>query len=247
MNDKLEKWILITGAAKRVGAKMVEVLHSNGFNIVIHYNSSSEDASNLSAKLNQQRAGSSIIIGGNLTDDSAIETLIPNVIEQTGRLDVLINNASTFYPTPIENITLNDWDNLLGTNLKAPLFLSKHAAKYLKDSEGLIINIVDIHARKPLKNHPIYGSAKSGLAMLTKSLARDLAPSVRVNGIAPGMILWPENEPSESIKKSILDQIPLKRSGSPEDIASCALFLIKDAPYITGQIIPIDGGRSIGW
>ena len=247
MNDKLEKWILITGAAKRVGAKMAEVLHSNGFNIVIHYNSSSESANNLSAKLNQQRSGSSIIIGGNLTDDSAVETLIPSVIEQTGRLDVLINNASTFYPTPIENITLEDWDNLFGTNLKAPLFLSKHAAKYLKDSAGLIINIVDIHARKPLKNHPIYGPAKSGLAMLTKSLARDLAPSVRVNGIAPGMILWPENEPSESIKKSILDQIPLKRSGSTEDIANCALFLIKDAPYITGQIIPIDGGRSIGW
>ena len=247
MNDKLEKWILITGAAKRVGAKMDEVLHSNGFNIVIHYNSSSESANNLSARLNQQRSGSSIIIGGNLTDDSAVESLIPSVVEQTGRLDVLINNASTFYPTPIENITLEDWDNLFGTNLKAPLFLSKHAAKYLKDSAGLIINIVDIHARKPLKNHPIYGPAKSGLAMLTKSLARDLAPSVRVNGIAPGMILWPENEPSESIKKSILDQIPLKRSGSPEDIANCALFLIKDAPYITGQIIPIDGGRSIGW
>ena len=247
MNNKLEKWILITGAAKRVGAKMAEVLHSNGFNIVIHYNSSSESANNLSARLNQQRSGSSIIIGGNLTDDSAVESLIPSVVKQTGRLDVLINNASTFYPTPIENITLEDWDNLFGTNLKAPLFLSKHAAKYLKDSAGLIINIVDIHARKPLKNHPIYGPAKSGLAMLTKSLARDLAPSVRVNGIAPGMILWPENEPSESIKKSILDQIPLKRSGSPEDIANCALFLIKDAPYITGQIIPIDGGRSIGW
>ena len=247
MNDKLEKWILITGAAKRVGAKMAEVLHNNGFNIVIHYNSSSESANNLSARLNQQRSGSSIIIGGNLTDDSAVESLIPSVVKQTGRLDVLINNASTFYPTPIENITLEDWDNLFGTNLKAPLFLSKHAAKYLKESAGLIINIVDIHARKPLKNHPIYGPAKSGLAMLTKSLARDLAPSVRVNGIAPGMILWPENEPSESIKKSILDQIPLKRSGSPEDIANCALFLIKDAPYITGQIIPIDGGRSIGW
>ena len=247
MNDKLEKWILITGAAKRVGAKMAEVLHSNGFNIVIHYNSSSESANNLSARLNQQRSGSSIIIGGNLTDDSAVESLIPSVVKQTGRLDVLINNASTFYPTPIENITLEDWDNLFGTNLKAPLFLSKHAAKYLKESAGLIINIVDIHARKPLKNHPIYGPAKSGLAMLTKSLARDLAPSVRVNGIAPGMILWPENEPSESIKKSILDQIPLKRSGSPEDIANCALFLINNAPYITGQIIPIDGGRSIGW
>ena len=247
MNDKLEKWILITGAAKRVGAKMAEVLHSNGFNIVIHYNSSSESANNLSARLNQQRSGSSIIIGGNLTDDSAVESLIPSVVKQTGRLDVLINNASTFYPTPIENITLEDWDNLFGINLKAPLFLSKHAAKYLKDSAGLIINIVDIHARKPLKNHPIYGPAKSGLAMLTKSLARDLAPSVRVNGIAPGMILWPENEPSESIKKSILDQIPLKRSGSPEDIANCALFLINNAPYITGQIIPIDGGRSIGW
>lgn len=247
MNGKLKKWILITGAAKRVGAKMAELLHSNGFNIVIHYNSSSEAANNLSAKLNQERTGSSIIIGGNLTDDSAIETLIPNVIEQTGRLDVLINNASTFYPTPIEKITLEDWDNLFGTNLKAPLFLSKHAAKHLKDSEGSIINIVDIHARKPLKNHPVYGPAKSGLAMLTKSLAKDLAPSVRVNGIAPGMILWPENEPSEIIKNNILDQIPLKRSGSPEDIANCALFLIKEAPYITGQIIPIDGGRSIGW
>ena len=245
MNNKLQKWILITGAAKRVGAKMAEVLHSNGFNIVIHYNSSSDAASKLCSKLNQHRTESSIIIGGNLTDDSAIETLIPSVIEQTGRLDVLINNASTFYPTPIEKITLDDWDNLFGTNLKAPLFLSKHAAKHLKDSEGSIINIVDIHAKKPLKNHPVYGPAKSGLVMLTRSLARDLAPDVRVNGVAPGMILWPEKEPPENIKEKIIAQIPLRRSGSPQDIANTIKFLIEDADYMTGQIIAVDGGRGI--
>ena len=188
---------------------------------------------------------SAIAIGANLTDESEIDSLIPEVIKQTGQIDVLINNASTFYPTPIEDITNDDWNNLMGTNLKAPLFLCKYVTPYLKKSKGCIVNMVDIHASKPLRNHPIYGPAKSGLIMLTRSLARDLAPDVRVNGIAPGMILWPENEPSDEIKQKVIDQIPLKRSGEPEDIANTVLFLITQANYITGQIISVDGGRGI--
>jgi pteridine reductase len=204
-------------------------------------------ADQLCAQLNAKKQDSSFAIGTDLTDQDSLENLIPSLIEKTKRLDVLVNNASTFYPTPIEKVTLEDWDNLLGTNLKAPLFLSKYAAQYLKQSQGIIINIIDIHSKKPLKEHPIYGSAKSGLAMLTRSLASDLAPNVRVNGISPGLILWPENDPSEQIKNNILQQIPLKKIGNSEDIANCVLFLTEDAPYITGEIIAVDGGRSMGW
>ena len=247
MNDEYKKWALVTGGAKRIGATIVETLHNNGFNVAIHYNSSSDAADQLCAELNAKRQDSSIAIGADLIDQYALENLIPSLIETTQRLDVLVNNASTFYPTPIEKITLEDWENLFGTNLKAPLFLSKYAAQYLKQSQGTIINIIDIHSKKPLKDHPIYGSAKSGLAMLTRSLASDLAPDVRVNGISPGLILWPENNPSEQIKNNILQQIPLKKIGTSEDIANCVMFLIEDAPYITGEIIAVDGGRSMGW
>ena len=247
MNDEYKKWALVTGGGKRIGATIVETLHNKGFNVAIHYNSSSDVADQLCAQLNLKNQDSSIAIGADLTDQNSLENLIPLLIEKTKRLDVLINNASTFYPTPIEKITLEDWDNLLGTNLKAPLFLSKYAAQYLKQSQGIIINIIDIHSKKPLKEHPIYGSAKSGLAMLTRSLASDLAPDVRVNGISPGLILWPENNPSEQIKNNILQQIPLKKIGNSEDIANCVLFLIEDAPYITGEIFAVDGGRSMGW
>ncbi len=245
MNNQDKKWVLITGGAKRIGAMIARTLHDEGMNLIIHYNTSSDDANKLCAEINSSRVDSAIAIGANLTNQSEVDHLIPEIIKQTGQLDVLINNASTFYPTPIENITLDDWDNLVGTNLKAPLFLCKHAAPYLKESKGCIVNMIDIHAKKPLKNHPIYGPAKSGLAMLTRSLARDLAPDVRVNGIAPGMILWPENEPSDEIKQTVIDQIPLKRSGDPEDIANAALFLITQANYMTGQIISVDGGRGI--
>ena len=247
MNDKFKKWALVTGGAKRIGATIAETLHNNGFNVAIHYNSSSDSAEQLCAQFNAKKQDSSIAIGANLLDQSSLENLIPSLIEKTKRLDVLVNNASTFYPTPIEKIALEDWENLFGTNLKAPLFLSKYAAKYLRQSRGTIINIIDIHSKKPLKDHPIYGSAKSGLAMLTRSLASDLAPAVRVNGISPGLILWPENNPSDQVKNNILQQIPLKKIGTSEDIANCVLFLIEDAPYITGEIIAVDGGRSMGW
>ena len=247
MNDKFKKWALVTGGAKRIGATIAETLHNNGFNVAIHYNSSSDSAEQLCAQFNAKKQDSSIAIGADLLDQSSLENLIPSLIEKTKRLDVLVNNASTFYPTPIEKIALEDWENLFGTNLKAPLFLSKYAAKYLRQSRGTIINIIDIHSKKPLKDHPIYGSAKSGLAMLTRSLASDLAPNVRVNGISPGLILWPENNPSDQVKNNILQQIPLKKIGTSEDIANCVLFLIEDAPYITGEIIAVDGGRSMGW
>ena len=245
MNDQDNKWVLITGGAKRIGAEVAKILHARGMNLAIHYNSSNQDAESLSHELNVVRANSAMVFGANLTSDDALEGLIPNVLSKTGRLDVLINNASTFYPTPIDDITHDDWDNLIGTNLKAPMFLCKHAAQYLRKTKGSIINMVDIHASKPLSNHPIYGPAKSGLAMLTRSLARDLAPDVRVNGVAPGMILWPEKEPSENIKEKIIAQIPLRRSGSPKDIANAIRFLIEDADYMTGQIIAVDGGRGI--
>ena len=247
MNDTNNKWALITGGSKRIGAKMAETLHDAGINIAIHFNSSSDSATELCAQLNAKRADSSITLKADLTNQEALEHLVPSLIEQTRRLDVLINNASTFYPTPIQSITLTDWDDLMGTNLKAPLFLCKYAAEHLKKSSGVILNIIDIHAKKPLKDHSIYGSAKAGLATLTRSLAKDLAPDVRVNGISPGLILWPEDEPPEDIKNNILEQIPLKNPGTPEDIAQCALFFIQDAPYATGQIIAVDGGRSIGW
>lgn len=247
MNDKFKKWALVTGGAKRIGATIAETLHNNGFNVAIHYNSSSDSAEQLCAQFNAKKQNSSIAIGADLLNQSSLENLIPSLIEKTKRLDVLVNNASTFYPTPIEKIALEDWENLFGTNLKAPLFLSKYAAKYLRQSRGTIINIIDIHSKKPLKDHPIYGSAKSGLAMLTRSLASDLAPAVRVNGISPGLILWPENNPSDQVKNNILQQIPLKKIGTSEDIANCVLFLIEDAPYITGEIIAVDGGRSMGW
>ena len=245
MNDQDNKWVLITGGAKRIGAKVAKTLHARGMNLAIHFNSSNHDAESLSDELNSIRANSTIVFGANLTSDEAVDRLIPNVLSKTGRLDVLINNASTFYPTPIDDITNDDWNSLMGTNLKAPMFLCKHAAEHLRQTKGCIINMVDIHASKPLSNHPIYGPAKSGLVMLTRSLARDLAPDVRVNGVAPGMILWPEKEPPENIKEKIIAQIPLRRSGSPKDIANTIRFLIEDADYMTGQIIAVDGGRGI--
>ena len=173
--------------------------------------------------------------------------LIADVADWGGGLDILVNNASTFYPTPPGDITEDQWDDLIGANLKAPLFLSQAAIPELRRTRGAIINIVDIHAQRPLRNHSVYGSAKAGLAMLTRALAKDLAPDIRVNGVSPGAILWPEDDMSDAVKKTILEQIPLQRSGDPDDIAGCVLFLARDATYVTGQIIAVDGGRSMGW
>jgi len=248
LNGTLDgQWALITGAAKRIGAVVARTLHAGGANIAVHYGSSAADADALVADLNGIRPESAFAIRADLRDAAAPEQLIRDMTETAGRLDILLNNASTFYPTPIDNITEDDWNDLLGTNLKAPMFLAKWAAPHLREAGGQIINIVDIHARRPLRNHPVYGPAKAGLEMLTRSLAKDLAPKVRVNGVSPGAILWPEHGMTEKAIKSIISQVPLGRTGGPEDIARTVLFLAKDAPYITGQVIAVDGGRSVGW
>jgi pteridine reductase len=197
--------------------------------------------------LNDARPDSAEIFAADLNETDGLTALIESVVEWGGGLDILINNASSFYPTPIGSITDSQWDDLIGSNLKAPLFLCQAAWPQLKTSQGVVINLLDIHARRPLKNHPVYAAAKAGLAMLTLSLAKDMAPEVRVNGIAPGAILWPEDGMNKSTKETILRQVPLKRPGEPGDIADCVVYLVRDATYVTGQIIAVDGGRSIGW
>ncbi len=241
------QWVLITGAARRIGAALARTLHGHGANIAVHYGSSAGEAEALVAAMNSARRNSAIVAQADLRQTATLKNFVDDIVRQTGQLDVLINNASTFYPTPLAEVTEAHWDDLLGTNLKAPLFLAQAAMPHLRRTGGQIINIIDIHAQRPLKNHPVYGPAKAGLAMLTRSLAKDLAPDIRVNGVSPGAILWPEEGMSEQAEQSILRQIPLARMGEPGDIARTVLFLVKDAPYITGQIIPVDGGRSIGW
>lgn len=240
-------WALVTGAGRRIGAAIVEGLHAAGANVVIHYFQSADAADTLVAKLNGLRAGSALAVQGDLRDSAALPTLLNDVATQTGRLDILVNNASSFYPTPLGSVTEEQWDDLLGSNLKAPLFLSQAALPHLQKSQGVIVNIVDVHSQRPLKNHPVYGAAKAGLAMLTRSLAKDLGPAIRVNGVSPGAILWPESGMPEHIQKNIVGKTALKRAGQPEDIAAAVLFLVRDAPYVTGQILAVDGGRSTGW
>jgi pteridine reductase len=237
--------VLITGGARRVGAEIARALHAAGANILIHYRSSAAAAIALAEQFNQVRAHSAAIHSAHLLCDEAPEKLVAATLLEYGRLDILINNASSFYPTPVGQITLRQWDDLIGSNLKAPLFLSQAAAPSLRAQRGLIINLIDIHALRPLKAHLVYSTAKAGLAMLTRGLARELGPEIRVNGIAPGPVLWPEGGLEDDLKGEIIGKTALKRHGTPKDIARTALFLAKDAPYITGQIIAVDGGRSI--
>ena len=241
------KWALITGAGRRVGAAIARSLHGQGAVVGIHYRGSAAAAEALAIELNGARANSALTIQADLLETSRLGMLVDKVIAHAGRLDILVNNASSFYPTPLAGITEQQWTDLLGTNLKAPLFLAQAALPHLKSAQGVIINIVDIHAVRPLKDHTMYGAAKAGLAFLTRALARDLAPEIRVNGIAPGAILWPEGGVSDQMREIVLKQIPLKRVGEPADIANCVLYLVRDAPYVTGQVIAVDGGRSVGW
>lgn len=239
------KVVLITGAAHRIGATTARLLHGAGANIVLHYRQSKAGAEQLQSEMNRVRANSVALVQGDLLDTARMEGIVREAHAAWGRLDVLINNASTFYPTPVGTITAQHWDDLLGSNLKAPLFLSQAAAPFLKLTHGCIVNIVDIHAERPLRQYPIYSIAKAGLVMLTKALACELGPEVRVNAIAPGAILWPEHEMDEATKSRIIERTFLKRQGSPEDIARAALFLIRDADYTSGQILNVDGGRSL--
>lgn len=241
------KVILVTGGAKRVGAAICCKLHTQGAKLMVHYRSSQNDAQMLRQALEQTRPDSIGLIQADLLDIERLSDLIEETIRRFGKLDALVNNASSFFPTPIGQLTEEAWVDLIGSNLKAPLFLSQAAMPYLEKQHGCIVNIVDIHVEQPLKNYVIYNAAKGGLAALTRSLALELAPSIRVNGVSPGPILWPEHEEwiDKSLRKEIIDRTLLKRMGEPEDIAKAVYFLIADAPYITGQIIAVDGGRSI--
>ena len=237
--------VLITGGARRVGASIVRALHAAGARIAIHHRNSGSEATALAAELNAQRAGSVIVLQADLLDVAQLPGLVEATLAAFGRLDVLINNASSFYETPVGQITTSQWNDLLGTNLKAPLFLAQAAAPALRASHGLIINIADIHGLRPLKNYPVYSAAKAGLISLTLSLARELAPQVRVNAIAPGPVLFPEAGLSDERQADIVNRTLLGRRGTPEDIAQAALFFAAHAPYVTGQVLAVDGGRSV--
>ena len=239
---------LVTGGAQRVGAEIVRTLHGAGARVVIHYNRSQPQAESLAAQLNATRDGSALAVRADLLEVARLGELVEAATRAFGRLDVLVNNASTFYPTPVGEITEAHWDDLLGSNLKAPLFLSQAAATALRLSRGLILNIVDIHGMRPLRRYPVFGVAKAGLIMLTRSLARELGPHVRVNAIAPGPVMWPADGAADAeLQKKIVERTLLKRTGSAQDIARTALFFAADAPYITGQVLAVDGGRSVGW
>lgn len=244
-NNTIAKTALVTGGSKRIGAATVRLLHQAGYNIVIHCRLSRQAADNLADELNSDREDSAKVIQGNLNDETIYNSLIEQAFRCWNRLDVLVNNASSFYPTPVGSITMDDWHNLVNSNMKAPLFLAQAAVPYLKQTQGNIVNMLDVHAQRPMKEHPVYCAAKAGLAMLTMSLAKELGPDIRVNGVAPGAILWPDNDMPEHTKQLILERTSLKKPGDPIDIARTILFLVRDADYITGQIIAVDGGRTI--
>jgi pteridine reductase len=239
-----DKVVLITGGARRVGAAITRKLHAAGATVVVHYHRSAQEAQDLAAELNAQRPGSVTPLGGDLLKVPLLAALVEATIARHGHLDILVNNASTFYPTRVGEITEAHWEDLMGTNLRAPLFLSQAAAPHLAARNGLILNIADIHGLRPLRHHPVYSPAKAGLIMLTQSLARELAPQVRVNAVAPGPVEFPDRGLTEEMKQAIIDKTLLKRRGSPEDIARAVLFFAAEAPYVTGQILAVDGGRS---
>ncbi len=250
-HDNQRKVALVTGASVRLGAAMIRALHGTGFNVVVHYRHSKASADALCQALNQVRPDSAVAIQADLTNPRQLQQLAKQSLAAFQRMDVLVNSASSFYPTTVGQVTESDWDDLMGSNAKAPFFLSQALAPELAKNNGCIINMVDIHAEKPLQLHPVYCMAKAALAMMTKSLAKELAPTIRVNGIAPGAILWPEasssktSNLSEQDKAAVLAQIPLARLGDTDDITQTLLFLVH-APYVNGQIIAVDGGRSLG-
>jgi pteridine reductase len=241
------KVVLITGGARRVGAAICRLLHASGAELMIHYRTSDGEARALQAELNLQRPQSVAIIQGDLHNLPMLTGLVQETVSHFGRLDVLINNASSYYPTEIGEIGEREWNDLIGSNLKAPLFLSQAASAELRRQHGCIVNITDMHVERPKKGYVVYSVAKAGLVTLTKSLAHELGPEVRVNAVAPGPVLWPEDNPQfdELYRQRVISQTLLKRVGEPEDIAKAVRFLIEDAPFITGQVIAVDGGRSL--
>lgn len=239
------KVALLTGAARRIGAVTAKTLHEAGADIIIHYRHSANDAKQLQQTLNALRADSCFLVQGDLLDIPALQAMMKQVISYKDRLDIVVNNASSFYPTPIGEVTERQWDDLFGTNAKAPFFVSQAAYPYLKQHAGCIVNIVDIHGIRPMKAYPVYSAAKASLIMLTQALAREMGTEIRVNAVAPGAILWPEMENNQGqAQQTLLDKTALKRQGKPDDIADAVLYLCQ-ADYVTGQVIPVDGGRVL--
>ena len=240
------KVVLVTGAARRVGAAIARRLHAAGANLMLHYRGAETDAQALQAELNAVRASSVALVQADLLDAAGLAEIVKNTLARFERIDALVNNASTFYPTPMGAITPAQWDDLMGSNLKAPLFLAQAAAPHLKKSGGSIVNIADIHAERPLKNYVVYSIAKAGLVGLTLTLARELGPEVRVNAVAPGAILWPEDNSFDAVSRQrIISHTLLKRVGEPDDIARAVYYFIAEAPYVTGEVLTVDGGRSV--
>jgi pteridine reductase len=241
------KVVLVTGGARRVGAAICRRLHATGANIALHYRASAAEALSLQAELHASRPDSVLCVQADLLDPRALPGMVWDTVQHFGQLDGLVNNASSFFATALDEINEQHWNDLIGTNLKAPLLLAQAAAAELRRSKGAIVNIIDIHADRPMPGHLLYSVAKAGLAGLTRALAQELAPAVRVNGVSPGVIIWPEGsqwaDPGQ--RADMIAQTFLKREGEPEDIARTVKFLLNDAPYITGQIIAVDGGRSI--
>jgi pteridine reductase len=240
------KTVLITGGARRVGAAICRRLHAAGANLMVHYRSSAGEARLLQAELNQARPGSVALIQADLLELAKLPALVAETVATFGRLDGLVNNASSFFPTPVGEITLEHWNDLIGTNLRSPLFLAQAAAAALRRTQGAIVNITDIHAERPLKSYVVYSVAKAGLSGLTRALARELAPDVRVNAVAPGPILWPEDDAFDELSRQrIISHTPLKREGAPEDIAKAVYYLLAEATYVTGETLNVDGGRHV--
>ncbi|HUN26550.1 MAG TPA: pteridine reductase [Steroidobacteraceae bacterium] len=240
------KTAFVTGSARRIGAELARTLHGAGASVVLHYRTLAREADELARALNALRSGSAAVVHGDLNETARIAPLVAAAAAAFGRLDILVNNASSFYPTPLGQVTERAWDDLVGSNLKAPLFLAQAAARELIATRGLVLNLVDIHGMRPLPRYPVYSVAKAGLIMLTKALARELAPHVRVNAIAPGPVMWPDAA-EEELQAEIVARTLLKRPGSPQDVARAALFFAADAPYVTGQTLAVDGGRSVCW
>lgn len=247
MSNLNNKVYLITGGAKRVGAAICRELHAHGAHLMIHYNTSQTEARALQTELNLQRANSVAIIQGDLLNTAALPNLVSETVAHFGKLDGLINNASSYYATEIGKITEENWHDLMGSNLKAPMFLAQAAAAELRKNAGCIVNITDMHIERPKKGYVVYSVAKAGLVTLTKSLAHELAPEVRVNAVAPGPVQWPENNPQfdEVYRQRVINQTLLKKIGEPQDIAKAVKFLVADAPFITGHVLAVDGGRSL--
>lgn len=246
-NPLVKKVALVTGAARRIGAEIAKQLHADGMNIVLHYNASEQAAADLCEELNTIREKSALVLSAELGTEENSQALIERAVKVWGRLDVLVNNASRFYRTYIGKVTSYAWDDLINSNLKAPFFLAQAAAPILALNHGSIVNITDIHAERPMRDYSVYCISKAGLSMMTKVLAKELGPKVRVNAVAPGSIIWPEGENSlsDDLKQKIIDRTPLGRGGMAGDIAKAVVFLVRDANFITGQVISIDGGRSL--